>query len=309
MFNYGDSIPEELILGYIGWYSVSDVDVTSARLTELAIANKLDVAHLPSAPRPADAFKRACRYSERRGVPVPATSLRANFLIRKVANAAASIEQHMVMEIVDAEDRQLAYTVVANLIWDRGNNRLIIRKAELGEDYNELILDSLQRFQNEFKRASTTIDPQVIRLMVRSMLENMGAISVRNRGSIYFVPNSQKEQMFGLEGLISGLGGNSGFHTLPLIDNEKQREMVQNAFQEEIHDEASRIIGELKDYRADGKAISPAAWSKYKEAFNRIKESKTQYENMLEIELSIADMEVQTLAKAIAGMIEDDLVK
>ena len=306
---YGDSFPEELTLGHIAWYSLAKPRLTSDNLIELIADLGLDPSIIPKPPRPGDAFKRACRYSERKGLPILYSSNTANFLIRPVTQTLADIERHIVIEVVDPDGRRLEYHDVAHLMFDRSTSVLNVSKKSVSDVLDPLTDDTLQAFAVHLKDATRYVDAQVIRSMIRHQLDLMSAIAVRRQGSVYFIPYRAHKLTEALEKLVSYCGPGSAFHSLPLIDDTKQREMVKAAFEDEVHNGASQLITELTQLQESGTKITSNAWANYRSKFNSLKGQMTEYEDLVNMELLKADSEMDALERHLADFITSGLIK
>jgi len=306
---YGQSIPSNLTLGHIAWFSVAKPRLTSDNLIELIANLGLDPAIIPKPPRPGDAFKRACRYSERKGLPIPYSDNTANFLIRPVTQTHEDIERHMVIEVVDPDGRKLDYHDVAHLTFDRSKSVLNVAQKTVSDVLDPLTDDTLQAFAVHLKDATKYIDAQVIRRMIREQLNLMSAIAVRRQGSVYFIPFKSKKLTEGLEKFLTYCGPGSAFHAIPLIDDTKQREMVQAAFEDEVHEGATQLITELGQLQDAETEITTNAWTVYKEKFNTLKAQMGEYQTLVDMELLKADSEMDALEHQLADFITSGLIK
>lgn len=307
---YAGIIPDDQLLGHIAWYTITQPDVTHDELAEMVSDLPLSQSVLPPKPRMGDAFKRACRYSERLGLAIPGYDDRtANFLIRKVAQSGKEVTRHLVLEIVDAQGETLEYHDVAHLKFDRKAESLHVRKIRINDELDKLTQETLSMFTDNFDYATTHLDAQVIRLMIRQQLDIMGAIGVRKQGSVYFIPMKSKDRTEALETLCQRLGKGSMFHALPLIDTSKQREMVTGAFENEVHDAATQLIAELAKKREAGKQITVKAWEGYKDRFNSLKSNAKDYAELVDNELSKAKTEIEALDRHLTEFLTNDLVK
>jgi Family of unknown function (DUF6744) len=308
--DYAAGLPDEAILGYIAWYTVTQPIVTHEQLEEMVADLPLSQTILPKAPRMGDAFKRACRYSERKKVPIPGSAdTFANFLIRNVTQDADEVERHLVLEIVDEEGKRLEYHVVAQMTFNRTKSNLYVRQLQVDDNLLTLTKETLKMFTDNFDKATKYLDAQVLRLMVRQQLELMSATSVRAQGSVYFIPVASKEQTEGLETLCQRLGNGSAFHSLPLIDTTKQREMVKSAFEKDVHDQAAQLIAELTSKRRNGTALTAKAWEKYQGKFKKLKASAGDYATIVDDELDKVKIEIESLNKNLTEFLTEGLVK
>lgn len=307
---YADAIPDDRLLGHIAWYTITQPNITHDQLEEIVSDLPLNKSIIPSKPRMRDAFKRACRYSERKGLELPGVNDQTvNFMIRKVTQNSKEVVRHLVLEIVDAEGETLEYHDVAHLNFNAEKETLNIRKIKINDTLDAMTQETLSMFTDNFDYATTHLDAQVIRLMIRQQLDLMAAISVRKQGSVYFIPMKAKDRTEALETLCSRLGGGSMFHALPLVDTSKQREMVTGAFEDEVHDEAAQLISELANKKQEGKQITVGAWEKYRDRFNKLKSNAKDYATLVDDELSKAKTEIEALDRHLTEFLTNDLVK
>lgn len=291
-----EGLAEELILGQIAWYTISEPRVTQPEIAELIDKLGLDPRIIPGEPRPGDAFKRACRYSERTGLSIPDTNNKANFLIRKVAQTLTDIERHVVLEIVDPEGRKLSHEDVAHMRYDRNDGLLHIGKITLpDENLRDMLNTILADFKENLADATKHIDAQVIRRMIRDQLDYISAIAIRRRGSVYFVPQRHIGKVEALETFCSHMGAGSEFISIPLPAGDKYNEMVQVAFEAEIHDESTQAIAKLVDVMSGGGKLSPKQFEDYRNRLDELKARADNYGSLVEIEMIKARAELKAL--------------
>ena len=111
---------------------------------------------------------------------------------------------------------------------------------------------------------------------------------------MYFIPRTQKESVNQLEELFRVFNNNSLFHSIPLPDTSKQREMVQAAFDSDIHDRAESLIEKLNGLIAKDK-VGDKEWENISHSYKQIKEQKEEYESLLEWNALRSDTELQVL--------------
>lgn len=296
----GYTVPEDMLLGWVSWYTVRDPQVTEPELRAQVTNLGLDLKIMPAAPRAGDAFKRACRYSERSKVPVPMTDNYANFLIRQVDNAPAGVVRQLVIEVVDSKGKTLEYKQPAMMTLDRklgtqAKPDVQIKKTRLGKPWDDMANDVLDVFAANFRLALKNLDPQTLRRTVRRQLELMSAIAVRREGSVYFIPASQKAKTEGLEQLLGGWNNDSMFHTVPLVDTENQRKMVKAAFEEEVHSEATELIARLAAKIKAGESLTSKAFAEHKTRFNDLVRRAREYGKLVRDETTKANDELNAL--------------
>lgn len=270
----------------------------------------LDPTIIPNPPRPGDAFKRACRYSERTNLPIPASPNTANVMIRSVKNTSTEIDRHMVLEIVDPEGKHLSYDTVAEFNYNRPKDELQTTFRFTGHpDYDAIVRASVDLFKAQIRHATNFLDAQSIRRMIRDQLERMSAISVRRQGSVYFYPATKRDQGDALQSLCQAFNSGSSFHHLPLINTENQREMIKNAFEEEVHEETMQMVGELRRYMEEERVITDGAWAEYRKRQNILMARAKEYQALVDFEVSKAETELEMLKTSIDDFLLNGMVK
>ena len=307
--NYGTKLTDDMLLGHIAWWTVTDPKISHDRLMELALTHNLSPAIVPKPPRLGDAFKRACRYSERTGLPIADSPHRANFLIRKVKQDLEVVERHLVLEVVDQDGSRLEYHDAAELIFRRADNVLKVKQRQLTNSLNDLVIETLQIFNGQFNQAAKTIDPQVIRRMVREQLDVVSSIPVRRQGSVYFIPIQSKATTVGLEGFMSDLGSGCVFHSLPLVDTDKQREMIKGAWEAEVHEAARQLIEDLNKAKQKGRKLTPRAWADFKHRYNALQDRFGTYTELTDLEMMTGQIEMDALSTHLTDFIAADLIQ
>jgi hypothetical protein len=358
---YGAGIRKETLLGWVAWYGISDPEVKYDDLKQKVTDLGLDVDALPAPLRAGDSFKRACRYAEQKKLPYG--DLFINIMIRSVSQDQETIERHVVVEIVDANDKRLEYEVAAHLIldkfiyyldWQEGpggkRHQRSFRRREDGVDartnveldkrYDEktwnlrltsaledaalhversdwakkpknrqLVSDALERFEDEYERATTYLDAQTLRQMMRRQLDNMDAFLLRRNGSVYFVKKAEEERAVALCDLLEWIGHGSGFHILPLIDTEKQREMIQGAFEDEVHESAQAMLNTLSEALQQKRPVTKTAWVDFMNRKEALQARATEYSDLIDREFIKAGTELALLDDTMTEILQAGLIK
>ncbi len=367
LVGYGAGIRKETLLGWVAWYGISDPEVRYNALKKRVKELGLDVSALPAPLRAGDSFKRACRYAEQKKVPYG--DVFTNIMIRAVTQDNETVERHLVVEIVDADDKRLEYEPAARLIldkyeyvlsWTAGNNRPMeetfthkqsavelrtkieamavrlsgdlgkkaVKKSNLRLSQSEvpkliierfpwslrpgnrsLVNAAVKNFEDEYKRARTYLDSQTIRQMVRRQLDLMRAFLLRRNGSVYFIPGDEEERAIALCDLLGWISPGSGFHILPLIDTDKQREMIQAAFEDEVHESAQAMLHTLSEALHNEEAVTSAAWIEFMNKKEELQAMAVEYSDLIDREFIKAGTELSLLDDTMTELLKRGLVK
>jgi len=309
---YEKGVATTQTLGFIGWYSLPDPHVSHDVLTQKAKDAGMPLTNLPGKPRPADAFKRAMRKTDKtrnKSKPIPNDDRYYTFMVRPVQMKGKELEAHVVIEILDTDGKKLAHNEVASLRFNASTDfyeNEIFPIYETHPDFRPLINDQLTEFLEAFKDAKVEVEPQAIRQTIRAELWDMNALTVRSRGGVYFVPVANKKRLDALETWVGAL--EADFHTLPLPDTTKQKNMVLAAFEADVHEQAHEVVQQLNKIISSGKKIAPSQWARHKKRLDDLTKRTRQYSDLVDEEMEKAGTELLLLQSKVMQVLNGDLV-
>lgn len=299
-----------MFLGRLCWYSVDDsVNITRDDFNQKIKDAGIEFAELPPI-RPVDVFKRGCTDSQRKKY-VPDIQERIdlmlpdgcylNHMFRRVGSEKGQVWRVLVRETVDAQGKELGYEEVAKLVYDLKNSSFQTRWV-VGSPLpiEKDIIHAVSSYYAEWAFRATTYS---IREFIRKNLEwHLHSIKVRPSGGVYFVQEQYSDTLMALEGVINDVGAT--FHSLPLPDNSKQREMVRAAFEEESVSDINAMMEEMTQVLKGDKSITPDAYVDFHERYNKMKTKVLEYSNILDeaMEKTASYLE---LARAQIGTLAD----
>lgn len=173
----------------------------------------------------------------------------------------------------------------------------------------QLVSEALERFEDEYERAKTYLDAQTLRQMVRRQLDAMGAFLLRRNGSVYFLKKSEEERAIAMCDLLDWIGNGSGMHILPLIDTDKQREMIQAAFEDEVHESAQSMLNTLSEAITNKKPVTKAAWVDFMNRKEALQALAAEYSDLIDREFVKAGTELALLDDAMTELLTAGLIK
>jgi hypothetical protein len=279
----------KMFLGRLGWYTISEnVSHDHGKFCEKI----LDITDtLPGPPRPGDIFKRACTFVERKNIKIE-DNLKVNYMIRPSGSDPDFIWRSLVKEIVDSEGHRLSYEEVCVITFQRKTEVVDVIENRVLEPVETVIIKNLKDYITD---NSNVLTAYAIRETVRRILEkSLYAIKVRPSGGIYFVSEEHSERFSKLEDVVNSLGFGASFHSLPLLNDEKQREMLRNAFEEESCSLADELIGEIMGLVKSGKKISSDKFTNYKMQYDSLRKKVVDYSDILDeaMEITASRLEV-----------------
>lgn len=227
------SVGEDLVTqagGVVYWRMAGDVDPSA--LQEEWEARNLDTAHLPTPPGPDAALRRALAEFQARRV-----------LVRPLAHKGqwTLVEEH----IVDDGTLRHAQTCTAKL------DALGRLRVEPEGDLSNRIFD-------EYVRHLTVLTPQDISAWVIDQVERLGAVSLRDRGGVYFVPRSGLTEWNQIVAALRACSDHR-FYQIPAMPTEDVVTAVLDAVREEAEQAAAAIEAEVANGDLKSRALTTRA--------------------------------------------------
>jgi hypothetical protein len=159
--------------------------------------------------------------------------------------------------------------------------------------------------QSDYVRQRDCLDSFGVRQWTSKFIYRLGAVRVRE--GVYFVKTEHNPKVEALETFLHSIPGSVIFHTLPLLDDLKQRDMLRNAFESEVAEEIDTLIGEIQDIATackSGKSQSVSN-AKYEQLLNRyqaLTEKTNEYSGLLEEKLGNTTSRLEIFMKSMVAL-------
>lgn len=238
-------LPPELMLGSLVWFECREAPIPFASAQAAAQAVGFAIAGIKP-PSDVNVFRRVASSQERRKVPVTTPwgttvpDRYANYLVRDLPTNKNVLFRQVVREIVDTEDRRLEYGPVVEVRFDK--NGSILTWAQLGarDDTAESVAEGIQA---AFESWRGCLDASAVRGWLRDHILSHGGTPVR--AGVYFVQSSRHPTIESAYDFAAHIPSVT-VHALPLVDDERQREMVQQAFLTEVDGQLAQVAQRVK---------------------------------------------------------------
>lgn len=302
------------LLGYLVWFSVSELDVRRENLLGAIEDSGLDERFAPGEISPRDAFRRATSSLGRSRVPVLATAStrlfgdeerHANLLVRDVRTNGDNLIRQLVREVVDSEGATLAHEAVVQFeLSPTEEFRTFARHRPLLVQEEEIISESGPAFE----RAKERHDSGAVRRTVSRALSECSPVALRASGGVYFIPRSHEAQIRAVERFIGELkdrlrdeGALPPKSTLvmavELADREDYRDVIAASLEDQVDREANALVREMADILKKQRSITRRRQEDLFERVRNLGGAVKEYEGLLEREISDARANLE-LAKS-----------
>lgn len=300
-------------LGSLVWYAVS----STTQVEYDSFAESLKDAGLekytPKRPKDLDIFRRACTNAETK--KVEHNGQIENWLVRNVEVSAGNHWKQIVVEQVDGQNRRLSYEPVLEIrynpegpaiVEDNGDGPqlMVVPGGRITHEWiggwHPGVHGAYMQILRDFAYWRGNLHDYVLREMIRDVIVDCKATVVRPSGGVYFVMAENIEAVNSLESIVDSIAGAS-IHTVPLVDNAKQREMLRQAVQDETVGETTRMIKEI-DELLDGPPITEKRFIALSQKRKELSDKVTSYIEMLDAIDADALLRLQSLDLKIASL-------
>jgi hypothetical protein len=108
----------------------------------------------------------------------------------------------------------------------------------------------------------------------------MNSIQLREMGGIYFIPIINEEKLNLIEEGLKEISPESVFYLLPIYDEPKTKNSLQNAFQEDFKKEIETMAAELEK-RIEADSTRPGTFQNRLQEYKEFRERAKAYEDLL----------------------------
>lgn len=286
-----NTLPDEAFLGQLTYFTITESDVNFETAVQLLDDLGLKPYGMRKRIRTVDAYKKATKEVahkfDRQG------DERHSILVREVGQDSDTSHRHIVLERAiykTGQRRKLAYDVVGTVVYDRSEEDVTVTRIDpIGYTFRpeeRAWLDlHLGGLEDRYKHWCVHLDAHAIRTFVRKYLEGLSAISVRPNGSLYFVPQTKKDDLELLRLWVAQVG--SQFHTVPLIRVDDQKEMLSEAYELDLLTEIGQLSDEItKILAAPDRTITQDTFDRYTEQAATLMARTDEYSDLLETHLT-----------------------
>ena len=296
----GEKVP---VLGYLIWYSIKESRMKITDLRRIFTQVGISSDFIPEETSKINAFKRATsELSEEIEVEIEPGKT-AVYMVRTKAKSDDELVKSVIKEIRDATNKTLEYKEIGRAHFDKDTED--VRYFDLETD-SQPVTTQIKQLYSTY---CTNLTGKQIRAVFHEIIQSMSPTLVRPSGAVYFIPHAHADMVQKMEVLSKELGAfgitdfESAFESIPLIDADKTRALVEVRFEEQNTRDADRTLVELSKM-LQGTDATPKTAAKYVEQVKAAKENIARYEGLLNKEMSVARMKVEVLDGQVQKLIE-----
>lgn len=295
----------QIVLGSLVYYTVEALSISHDELVAHLERLGLDDSKPPK-PNDADVFRRVSSAAARKRVSTGRSDSHQNFLIRELNRAGGNVNRRIVCETVDLKGRKLDYQELVQLDFNGITGNLTTQRMTecvKGDDECETAVAIATEIQEHYKASRGCLDSYGVRELIRKTLLSLNATCVKpGSGGLYFAMADRIDKIMALEELADAVDGVS-VHSLPLLDDTKQRAMLRRAVEVESIEEIDRTVGELGDLVQAGTEISHARFAELQRRYSAIVDKTKEYASLLEESSATTEIRLNIFGRKMAQIL------
>jgi hypothetical protein len=282
------------VLGELVFYKVHQARLPHAQGKQLYEELGMgDVAlPLPPIPKDLDTFARICSENAKKEIPSDTEGVGWTLLVRPVNQNLRII----VFEARNAKGETLEHAQIGEL-------RFVDGKAT-GETYTTPYTgpakELIDHLRSQFRHWQGCHHSYQIREWIRGSLLQHEATAIRD--GLYFVPAASAKALAKIEDFTSKIPGKVKIHTLPLIDTDNQRAMVEEAFTDEAMGTLETLLSEVGDLVNLGNEITQARYDGLHRRYRGVAGKIDTYSTILDKHLNSSGLRMEMLEDALMNL-------
>jgi Family of unknown function (DUF6744) len=231
---------------------------------------------------------------------------RRRTLIRVIDRAGSEhLVYALVAEDVDFSALGLSYGTALRILLNKKSGEMICTTDAEGvidaQRESQQLTDELMPHWRQYRDLFIARD---LSQMVREIIDGMNAVSLRQAGGVYFVPESEREALFRLRQLIAGIPQSSGpgsfVCALGVPDAIEARRGLSRAVHAGLLDEINSLRGDLGRLGESGDRLREKTIAQRLIIYKRLKAKAEMYQDLLgmqqdQVRAGIAGLEREAL--------------
>lgn len=300
------NVDTEGLLGSLLWYSMSEVRVPHADAVK--IITDEGIHNTPNKPRDADVFRRIASKVKRDKVPTNDENIFEAYRFIEFKDDD-TITRRMIRDTVDNSGRKIAVSERLDVTFKRDTSRIVI--DTIAPDVSGYDISLADEIVSGFDTWKGCLNAYALREWMRAHIYGRClATKVKPGGGVYFVQQSFVGNVEALERIAEALQaytvekyGEVEFHSLPLLDDRKQRDMVQKYFEAETVDAVDEMMAEITRISKSTRKISSDKYAELLTQYQNLQSKTKDYEDLLEQKLASTTTRLDLFERSLKGIL------
>jgi hypothetical protein len=272
-------VKADKVLGYIVAWDLREIKIDGGQLCQMFDNVGLDSKKYVRKIISRNVFLRALK------------ELETDRIIRRVSEDKSEMQYQFTHEFLNSQKDILEYQYEHKVRYNKDSRTIMCDDAKLGTIVQNLVT----KYDNTYKTSDIT-------RFVQQIFNNEGDIlSLRDNGSLYFVPVQYGDLIVKVKQLLSALSGPRSFKSYPILKVDDSIEDVKKAFTDEGKDLLDKINSAMGDIAGekDSKLRKRLVQNRL-DKLVELKNRATLYNKLLEFQFKDVEEAITKTNKALA---------
>lgn len=318
LYNSNKEIPEEMLLGNLLFFSLTDMQLTENDLISVIKNNNLSENYVRKISK-ADAFRRATSSIKNQNVSY--TDANGNMYegkinVDEVVNDGQLIKRIVGVRVLNDKQEEVFYKQIASVTFDRDTDQChFTMDQNILNPYNSNDVNNYTQMMGKtvltYYNWAVNHNSDTIKNTVNRIINSMHPIALMPTGMCKFIPKQYKDTLYGLQGMLSEL---SKFSTenkentveiIPIMDTNEQRNLVSTMYEQEIQDSLYDYSQELASIIKNKTKLSQRQANTYIERYKELTAKASDYQTLLNSYTQSIDSQIRTAIQYVNDNKED----
>jgi hypothetical protein len=282
-------------LGYLLWWSLNDVEVLQSDAESLCVTVGLDPKMCPKIEARGGVVK-ALESLGFRASPQSGKKMDLDGKARVFYDRTADDEKGFTVTLQErtVANGVAAYVEVQRIHYDRSTKAIDLSTSFMHGDIHAA-----------FKKYCETYRANEVRRIIQNVLAEGKAITVRESGGVYFVPDFYTPTLDKLKAMVAAINGVS-LTTLGIVDTEQSRSEMADAAQAEVKRTVDSLMADIQALEAriaEGQNVRESTLEARIDEFKALREKALCYQELVQMEVSDVETALASLTARVEKML------
>jgi hypothetical protein len=290
LYQNNQDIPDNMLLGNLLAYTLTDMTVSEQDLTDAFVNNKLSQHYIRKISH-ADAFRRATssiKNAKSLYIDDSGNTFEGHINVDEVVNDSMYIKRIVGIRILNDQKEEVSYVQLGNFVYDRAKDSFSFNLEPNSAQHVSDIPNLFVAVEKRYMQWSMYHNQDTIRNIINRIVTDMHPIALMSTGINKFIPKTSKDTLYALKGTLNDLSkysnngnGENVIEIIPFIDTQEQRTLVNKMYEEEIKNTLYEYSMELAEILKKRQTLSSRQVTTYIEKYKELSSKVQDYQNLL----------------------------
>lgn len=290
LYKDNKDVPEDMLLGNLLFYNLTDMTISESDLTDEFNNNNLSPDYVRKISH-ADAFRRATSSIKNEKVIFVDdnnNNFEGRINVDEVVNDQMYIKRIVGVRVLNDKKEEVSYVQLGSISYDRAMDSFLSYIENDADKHVSNVVSLFKDVENRYNNWSVFHNHDTVKNIIKRIVDDMHPTALMPTGLVKFIPKTYKDKLYGLEGLLNSLsdysnnaGEKNTIEIYPFLDTEQSRNRINEMYEEEIKESLYDYSMELADILKKKQTLSVRQATTYTERYKELASKVHDYESLL----------------------------